>query len=151
MGEMAHLQENLKRLGLHTIAAMIDREVDKAIKSQASYTAFLQRLVEEELAAKADRSINARIAKARFPALRTLEAFDFGFQPGVPVALVKELADWTSLTGRRTSAPWGHLGQARPTSSSPWPLRHARPGSGSSSFMPPPCWTTWWPARWTAP
>jgi hypothetical protein len=35
----------------------------------------LQRLVEEELVAKTDRSINARIAKARFPAIRTLEAF----------------------------------------------------------------------------
>jgi len=92
MGELTHLQEDLKRLGLHTMAAMLKAEVDKAIKSQASYTAFLQRLVEEELAAKADRSINARIAKARFPAIRTLEAFDFGFQPELPVALIKELA-----------------------------------------------------------
>lgn len=92
MGEITHLQENLKRLGLHTMAAMVGVEVDKAIKSQASYTAFLQRLVEEELVAKTDRSINARIAKARFPAIRTLEAFAFGFQPQLPVALVKELA-----------------------------------------------------------
>jgi len=92
MGELTHLQEDLKRLGLHTIAAMLQVEVDKAIKSQASYTAFLQRLIEEELTAKADRSINARIAKARFPAIRTLEAFDFGFQPELPVALIKELA-----------------------------------------------------------
>ncbi len=75
MGEMTHLQDDLKRLGLHTMAAMVDHEVDKAVKSQASYTAFLQRLVEEELVAKTDRSINARIAKARFPAIRTLEAF----------------------------------------------------------------------------
>lgn len=92
MGEITHLQEDLRRLGLNTMAAMVGVEVDKAIKSQASYTAFLQRLVEEELVAKADRSINARIAKARFPVIRTLEAFDFGFQPGLPVALVKELA-----------------------------------------------------------
>jgi DNA replication protein DnaC len=92
MGEMVHLQEDLKRLGLHTMAAIIDQEVGKAIKSQASYTAFLQRLVEEELVAKTDRSVNARIAKARFPAIRTLEAFDFGFQPQLAVAQVKELA-----------------------------------------------------------
>lgn len=92
MGELTHLQQDLKRLGLHTVAALLETEVDKAIKSQASYTAFLQRLVEEELAAKADRSINARIAKARFPAIRTLEAFDFAFQPELPVALIKELA-----------------------------------------------------------
>ena len=92
MGEMTHLQENLKRLGLNTVATILESEVDKAIKSQASYTAFLERLVEDELVAKVDRSINARIAKARFPAIRTLDAFDFGFQPELPVALIKELA-----------------------------------------------------------
>lgn len=92
MGELTHLQEDLKRLGLHTMVGMLKVEVDKGIKSQASYTAFLQRLVEEELAAKAYRSINARIAKARFAAIRTLEAFDFGFQPELPVALIEELA-----------------------------------------------------------
>lgn len=92
MGEMAYLKENLKRLGMNTVAAILETEVDKAIKSQASYTAFLGRLVEEELAAKVDRSINARIAKARFPAIRTLESFELGFQPDLPVALIKELA-----------------------------------------------------------
>jgi len=92
MGDLTHLQEDLKRLGLHTMATVVGTEVDKAIKSQASYTAFLERLVEEELVAKADRSINARIAKAGFPAIRTLDAFDFGFQPGLAVAVVKELA-----------------------------------------------------------
>jgi DNA replication protein DnaC len=92
MGEMAHLRDDLKRLGLHTVATILETEVDKAIKSQAGYTAFLQRLVEEELAAKVDRSINARIAKARFPAIRTLEAFEFGIQPDLPVVLIKELA-----------------------------------------------------------
>ena len=93
MGEITHLQEDLKRLGLHTMATIVCTEVDKAIRSQASYTAFLQRLVEEELVAKTDRSVNARIAKARFPAIRTLEAFDFGFQANLPVALIKELAN----------------------------------------------------------
>ena len=92
MGEMAYLKENLKRLGMNTVAAILETEVDKAIKSQASYTAFLGLLVEEELVAKVDRSVNARIAKARFPAIRTLESFQFGFQPELPVAFIKELA-----------------------------------------------------------
>jgi len=92
MGEMAHLKDDLKRLGLHTIATLLESEVDKAVKSRAGYTAFLERLVEEELVAKVDRSINARLAKARFAAVRTLEAFEFDFQPELPVTLIKELA-----------------------------------------------------------
>jgi DNA replication protein DnaC len=92
VSEIGVLRQQLKRLSLHTVADILEEEVNKAIKAQESYTAFLERLVAEELAAKADRSINARIAKARFPTLRTLEAFDFSFQPDLPVALIKELA-----------------------------------------------------------
>jgi DNA replication protein DnaC len=73
------------------MATLLEGEVDKATKSQMSYTGFLERLVEEELVAKTDRSINQRIAKARFPALKTLEGFDFSFQTSLPVTLVKEL------------------------------------------------------------
>ncbi|MGQ9595694.1 MAG: IS21-like element helper ATPase IstB [Anaerolineae bacterium] len=92
MSELQALRQQLKRLSLHTMADILEEEVAKAIKAQTGYSALLERLVAEELAAKADRSINARIAKARFPAIRTLEAFDFSFQPDLPVALIKELA-----------------------------------------------------------
>jgi DNA replication protein DnaC len=55
--------------------------------------AFLSRLVEDELAAKVDRSINARVAKAKLPMLRTLEQLDFTFQPTLSAARVRELAE----------------------------------------------------------
>ncbi len=54
---------------------------------------FLARLVDEEVVAKTDRSINARIVKARLPAIRTLEAFDFSFQPSLSPARIRELAE----------------------------------------------------------
>lgn len=92
MREPQGLKQQLKRLSLHTMAAVLEEELNKAIKAQTSYAAFLERLVAEELAAKTDRSVNARIAKARFPTIRTLEAFDFSYQPDLPVALIKELA-----------------------------------------------------------
>ena len=58
-----------------------------------SYTAFLARPVDEEVASKTDRSINARIAKTRFPAIKTLEAFDFSYQPSLSAATIKELGE----------------------------------------------------------
>jgi DNA replication protein DnaC len=87
------LRASFKRLGLHTVADIFEREAQKAAKTKQSYVGFLAHLIDEELAAKADRSINARIARARFPAIRTLEAFDFAFQPAIPAALVRELAE----------------------------------------------------------
>src|SRR5205085_7888856 len=75
------LKGQLTRLGLHSMAATFEAEADRAVKSETSFTAYLGRLVELELADKADRSINARIARAPFPVLRTPEQFDFSFQP----------------------------------------------------------------------
>jgi DNA replication protein DnaC len=93
VSELDHLRSQLKQLRLQTIAHTFEEEALKAAKTQMSYTAFLARLVEEELAAKVDRSVNARVAKARLPMLRTLEQFDFAFQPGLSAARIRELAE----------------------------------------------------------
>ena len=71
--ESSVLKGQLTKLGLHSMAATFEAEADRAAKSETSFTAYLGRLVELELADKADRSINARIARARFPVLRTLD------------------------------------------------------------------------------
>lgn len=102
MSDSLALQQQLKQLRLHTMAASLESAVDRATKSQASYSAFLEGLVQEELAAKTDRSINARIGKAKFPFLRTLEAFDFAWQPDLPVPLIKELANLAFLDRAET-------------------------------------------------
>ncbi len=93
MSEVERLRMGLKRLHLHTMAQIFEEEATKAAKSEMSYTAFLARLVDEEIAAKTDTSINIRISKARFPMMRTLEAFDFSFQPALPAARIRELAE----------------------------------------------------------
>jgi len=59
------------------LSIQFEDEAAKASKGQMSYTAFLARLVDEEVVNKTDRSVNARLAKARFPAIKTLESFDF--------------------------------------------------------------------------
>jgi len=90
--ESSQLRLQLTKLGLHSIAAHFEGEAERAAKSESTYTAYLARLVEAELADKTDRSINARVTRARFPYLRTLEEFDFAFQPGLQAARVRELA-----------------------------------------------------------
>ncbi|HLQ32104.1 MAG TPA: IS21-like element helper ATPase IstB [Chloroflexota bacterium] len=87
------LQAQLEKLGLHSMAAHFEAEATRAAKSESSYTTYLARLVEGELADKTDRSVNARLARARFPMVRTLEEFDFPFQPGLSAPRVRELAN----------------------------------------------------------
>lgn len=93
MSASATLHDQLRTLRLHTIAQIYEQEALKASKTDLSYTAFLARLVEEELAAKIDRSVNARIQMAHLPMVRTLEEFDFTFQPSLSPARLRELAE----------------------------------------------------------
>lgn len=93
ISETERLRTQLKRLALPTVAQIFEEEATKAAKSELSYTAFLARLIEDELAAKRDRSVSLRLRTAGFPVLRTLETFDFGFQPALPAARIRELAE----------------------------------------------------------
>ena len=93
MAESNALKEQLIQLGLAAMAAQFETEAEIAAQQELSYTSYLARLVEAQLAEKADRSVNARVHRARFPMLRTLEEFDFSFQPGLAAARVRELAN----------------------------------------------------------
>lgn len=87
------LKTRLKQLNLHTITAIYEEEAKNAGKIKSSYTDYLAKLVEQEYLARTERSINARIAKAKFPFIRHLEDFDFAFQPSISPAYIKELGN----------------------------------------------------------
>jgi len=90
--EAERIRAQLKRLALPTMAQQFEDAAAKAAKSEQSYTAFLGGLADAEIAAKLDRSVGIRLSKAGLPAIRTLEEFDFSFQPGLPAARIRELA-----------------------------------------------------------
>ncbi|MBF0555453.1 MAG: ATP-binding protein, partial [Nitrospirae bacterium] len=48
-----------------------------------SYEQYLALNLEKEVKRKRESSINAKIGKAKFPFLKSLEDFDFTFQPGI--------------------------------------------------------------------
>jgi DNA replication protein DnaC len=97
MTELEELQDNLRRLGLKRMATVFSREADRAASLNSSYTAYLARLVAEELIAAHERSVNHRYRHARFPGVRTLESFEYGFQPSINEALIRELGELTFL------------------------------------------------------
>lgn len=90
---LERLKEQLKVLGLRKIEEIFQEEADKAIKTKLGYIGYLSKLVEEETLAKTDRSINRRIQTAKFPRTKTLEEFDFSFQPSVDEEKMLKLAD----------------------------------------------------------
>ena len=99
MSETDELHNHLIRLNLPRMAELYETEANRAAQMKLSYSGYLNRLVAEELLAKTDRSIKHRLRKARFPALKTIEGFDFTLQPAVNEMQIKELAELGFLTG----------------------------------------------------
>ena len=102
LSEPERLRTQLRRLALPTMAQIFEEEAMNAAKGKLSFTAFLARLADAEMAAKVDRSVSIRVAKAQLPALHTLESFDFAYQPTLPAARIRELAELGFLDRKET-------------------------------------------------
>jgi DNA replication protein DnaC len=82
----------LKELGLYLMAERYAELAEEARKAKSPYPQYLAALVSAQLAARMDRSFRERLNRARFPALKTLEGFDFAFQPTLDETHVRTLA-----------------------------------------------------------
>jgi DNA replication protein DnaC len=86
------LQEQVKSLKLHRLAEELPGLLQEASKRELSYTDFLREVVSQELAARQERHTQMKTVMARFPFHKTLESFDFKFQPSIEVKVIRELA-----------------------------------------------------------
>ena len=86
------LRETLLSLKLDGIAGHLEALCDQAAKEEWPYATFLGQLLEEELAARDQRRLSVTTKMARFPFHKTLEQFDFAFQPSVEKRRIQELA-----------------------------------------------------------
>jgi DNA replication protein DnaC len=86
------LLAQLDRLGLWKAKETLPVALKTAEDSSPGYAAFLDRLLEEEIAAREERRIRNSLKLSGLPFLKTLDQFDFAFQPSVDRALVLDLA-----------------------------------------------------------
>jgi DNA replication protein DnaC len=83
---------HLEHLGLEQAAAVLDSRLDAATQHQLPYAEFLADLLGTEMAARRERYLRTRTRLAHLPFQRTLEQFDFSFQPSIDKRQVRELA-----------------------------------------------------------
>lgn len=86
------LRETLQSLKLDCIADNLDALCDQAAKEEWTYATFLGQLLDEELAAREQRRLAVSTKMAHLPFYKTLEQFDFAFQPSVEKRRLQELA-----------------------------------------------------------
>lgn len=90
--QLLRIQENLKKLKMSRTNQRLESLIQEASKNEISYTDFLDRLREEEIALKFEKQMALNTSLAKLPYVKTLEAFDFSFQPSIEPRIVRELA-----------------------------------------------------------
>ena len=94
MPSYTKLMNGLTDLGLHKMQEHLDFYIKAVNSGEKSFTDALEELIEIEKANNQLRAINACVKTANFPFLKTIDDFDFSFQPGIHR---KEILEFTSL------------------------------------------------------
>ena len=117
------LEHHLKELRLPTFLREYRKLAAQCAAENVDHPDYLLRLSELELIDRHQRMVQRRIRAARFPAVKSLDTFDFLAIPSVNKQLVMELARCEYIEHRRMSSPSATVAPARPT----WPWVWAWP------------------------
>src|SRR5881397_2717160 len=118
--ELTHqLTPMLRTLRLSGILETLEVRNRQAVEQQSSFVDFLTMLLHDEVERRAQSKLRLRLRRAAFDPTKTLESFDFGFNPKLNKAQVFDLATGQFI-GRHESVlvygPTGvgksHLAQA---------------------------------------
>jgi len=107
-GVYEQLKDDLGYLQLGRAAECFATLAEQAKADGWSHVEFLARVVAEQTSATTNRRLAARLRYARFPYRRSVEDFDFDFQPSVDRKMVADLATLRFITENR---PLLFLGQ----------------------------------------
>jgi DNA replication protein DnaC len=87
--ELATLLEKLK---MDHLELQLDAVCEQAASKELDYKTFLAQALETEWQGRYQRGIETRLRQARFPWIKTIEQFEFEFQPSLDKRQVRELA-----------------------------------------------------------
>ena len=82
----------MRRLKLVRTAEELPAILEQASKHERSYSDFLEEVIGREVTARHERHTAMKTSMARFPFHKTLESFDFKFQPSISPKVIHELA-----------------------------------------------------------
>lgn len=86
------LRRHLEFLGLTRTLAELDEQLAWATRERPGATALLEHILGREAAQRLEKRIETRIAQSGLVERKTLEGFEWDFQPGLDRSLVLELA-----------------------------------------------------------
>ena len=110
MDMMHQMLPHLKRLRLSGILETIEARNQQAIDGRWTHVEFLSRLLEDEVERRAQKQLSLRIRRAGITTTKTLEAFNFDFNPAVNRQQILDLASCTYIRQKRNALICGPTG-----------------------------------------
>jgi len=107
------LAHHLKALKLPTFLREYDKQARQCAAEGVDHTGYLLRLAELELLERERRLVERRIHQARFPAVKSLDSFDFAAIPSLNKLLVLELARCEYVERRENVIALGNSGTGK--------------------------------------
>jgi DNA replication protein DnaC len=92
MHDLDPLVAMLNRLKLTALRDQLDNLIDEASRRELTIREALALFCEREIARRDQRRVDMAFGLARFPFVRDLTGFDFGAQPSIDKAQIRELA-----------------------------------------------------------
>jgi DNA replication protein DnaC len=129
-----HLIAMLNRLKLTALRDQLDSLIDEAGRRELTIRDALALFCEREIARRDQRRIDMSFGLARFPFARNLAGFDFGAQPSIDKAQVREIASGRFVANGEAALLLGPPGSARPIL--PW-RSDARRSSPATRYCSP--------------
>jgi DNA replication protein DnaC len=106
----ARVEERLLKLRMRAVAQRLDGILSAAARAEPTYLDFLDQFLAEETDAKQKKRVAMGIQIAHFPTVKTLDDFDFKFQPSIDAKLVRELATGRFIAGAENVLMFGPPG-----------------------------------------
>ena len=103
----------LKQLKLPAFLREYRNLAEQCQEDRSDYLTYLLRLSEREMQEREQRATERRVKAAKFPVVKTLDTFDFGAQPSINEALVRELVRGEYIDQRENLLLLGNPGTGK--------------------------------------
>ena len=97
---MDRLRGNLESLKMKNTLEILDNYLERAVAEKLNIVDVLDHIFAEEAKSKRRRAYEKQVQMSGFPIKKTLDEFDFSFQPSIDKRQIDELATMRFLENR---------------------------------------------------
>jgi len=129
-----HIAQQLKTLRLGGLLETLDLRLKQALEEEFEHLACLQLILQDEIERREAKKLAQRLSRASFEQEKTLEGFDFSFNPKIKRSLIKNLATCIFIERKEHVLIYGPAGVGTLEMSTPaWEMEKSPEGGLISS------------------